>query len=56
MASFNKVLLIGNVGQDPEIRHTQAGKPVVNLGLATTIHWNDPRSGEKKEQRNSNGQ
>ena len=49
MASLNKVLLIGNVGQDPEVRHTDAGTAVVNLAVATTERWTDPRNGERKE-------
>jgi single-strand DNA-binding protein len=47
--SLNKVCLIGNVGKDPEIRHTQDGKPIVNLSIATSESWRDKSSGERKE-------
>jgi single-strand DNA-binding protein len=47
--SVNKVILVGNVGKDPEIRHTQDGKPIVNLSLATSESWRDKASGERKE-------
>ncbi len=49
MANLNRVLLIGNVGQDPEIRRTDAGTAVVNLGVATTDRWTDLKNGERKE-------
>lgn len=49
MASLNKVSLIGNLGKDPEVRHTQDGKPIVNLSVATTESWRDKASGERKE-------
>lgn len=45
----NKVILVGNVGQDPEVRFTQAGAPVANLNLATTDMWNDRQSGARQE-------
>lgn len=48
MASVNKVILVGNLGRDPEIRYTQGGTPVANFTMATTERWSDP-SGEKKE-------
>ncbi len=48
MASVNKVILIGNLGRDPETRYTQGGTPVGNFTMATTDRWTDP-SGEKKE-------
>ena len=48
MASINKVILIGNLGRDPEVRYTQGGTAVANFTLATTDRWNDP-SGERKE-------
>ncbi|MDH3627844.1 MAG: single-stranded DNA-binding protein [Acidobacteriota bacterium] len=48
MASINKVILIGNLGKDPEIRYTTGGTPVANFTMATTERWSDP-SGEKKE-------
>lgn len=49
MASLNKVMLIGNLGKDPEIRHTQDGKAIVNLTVATSESWKDKNTGEKKE-------
>jgi single-strand DNA-binding protein len=47
--SVNKVILVGNLGKDPEVRHTQDGKPIVNLSLATSESWRDKASGERKE-------
>jgi single-strand DNA-binding protein len=47
--SVNKVILIGNVGKDPEIRRTQDGRPIANITLATSETWRDKNSGEKKE-------
>ena len=47
--SVNKVILIGNLGADPEVRHTQDGRPIVNLRLATTESWRDKSSGERRE-------
>ena len=49
MASVNKAILIGNLGRDPEVRHTAGGIPVANFTMATTDRWNDAVSGEKKE-------
>lgn len=49
MASLNKVMLIGNLGKEPEVRHTQDGKAIVNLTLATSESWKDKATGEKKE-------
>jgi len=46
---INKVILIGNLGADPEIRHTQDGRPVANLRVATTETWKDKQSGERRE-------
>ena len=48
MASVNKVILIGNLGKDPEIRYTQAGEPIANFSLATSENWTD-KSGQKQE-------
>ena len=48
MASVNKVILVGNLGRDPEIRYIPSGQAVANFTMATTERWNDP-SGEKKE-------
>ncbi len=47
--SVNKVILIGNVGKDPEIRSMQSGGKIANLTLATSETWNDKASGERKE-------
>jgi single-strand DNA-binding protein len=47
--SVNKVILVGNLGKDPEVRHTQDGKPIVNLTLATSENWRDKSTGERKE-------
>jgi single-strand DNA-binding protein len=49
MASVNKVILVGNVGADPESRYMPNGDAVVNVRLATTESWKDKASGEKKE-------
>jgi single-strand DNA-binding protein len=48
MASVNKVILIGNLGRDPEIRYTQSGEPIANFTLATNEVWND-KSGQRQE-------
>jgi single-strand DNA-binding protein len=47
--SVNKVILVGNLGKDPEVRTTQSGGKIVNLTLATSVSWNDKASGERKE-------
>jgi single-strand DNA-binding protein len=47
--SVNKVILIGNLGADPEIRRTQDGRPIANLRLATSETWRDRNTGERKE-------
>ncbi|MCP4394658.1 MAG: single-stranded DNA-binding protein [Alphaproteobacteria bacterium] len=47
--SVNKVILVGNLGRDPEVRHTQSGGKIVNLSLATSESWKDKNSGERKE-------
>jgi single-strand DNA-binding protein len=47
--SVNKVILIGNLGADPEIRRTQDGRPVANLRLATSDSWKDKNTGERRE-------
>jgi single-strand DNA-binding protein len=47
--SVNKVILIGNLGRDPETRQTQDGSPVVNLSVATSENWRDKASGERRE-------
>jgi single-strand DNA-binding protein len=47
--SVNKVILVGNLGKDPEVRNTQAGAKIVNFTMATSDTWNDKASGERKE-------
>jgi single-strand DNA-binding protein len=47
--SVNKVILVGNLGADPEIRRTQDGRPIVNLRLATSETWRDKTTGERRE-------
>src|SRR6202008_5158435 len=47
--SVNKVILVGNLGKDPEVRRMTSGEPVVNLSVATSESWRDKASGEKKE-------
>lgn len=47
--SVNKVILIGNLGRDPEIRRTQDGRPIANLNVATSETWRDRNTGERKE-------
>ena len=47
--SVNKVILVGDLGKDPEVRRMQSGEPVVNLSLATSENWRDKASGERKE-------
>jgi single-strand DNA-binding protein len=47
--SINKVILVGNLGKDPEIRRTQDGRPIANLRVATSETWRDKASGEKRE-------
>ena len=47
--SVNKVILVGNLGKDPEVRNTQDGSKIVNLTVATSETWNDRASGERKE-------
>jgi single-strand DNA-binding protein len=49
MAGINKVILIGNVGQNPDIKYMQNGKPVARLSVATSETWKDKETGEKKE-------
>src|ERR1700674_1417331 len=48
-ASVNKVILIGNLGKDPEIRHTQDGRPIANLRVATSESWRDKATGERRD-------
>ena len=48
--SINKVILVGNIGQDPQVRTMQSGQKVVSFSLATSDRWRDRQSGEQKEQ------
>ena len=47
--SVNKVILVGNLGKDPEVRRMTSGDPIVNLSIATSESWRDKSSGERKE-------
>lgn len=47
--SVNKVILVGNLGRDPEIRRTQDGRPIANLSVATSESWRDKTTGERRE-------
>ena len=47
--SVNKVILVGNLGKDPEVRRMQDGRPVVNMSVATSESWRDKTTGERKE-------
>jgi len=47
--SVNKVIILGRLGQDPELKHTPSGNAVCNFSLATTESWNDKASGQKQE-------
>lgn len=49
MASVNKVILVGNLGRDPEVRYMPSGDAMANLNLATTDSWKDKKSGDKQE-------
>ncbi len=49
MSSVNKVIIVGNLGKDPEIRYTSAGKPIANITVATSETWKDKNTGEKRE-------
>ena len=49
MGSVNKVILVGNLGADPEVRRTQDGRPIVNLRVATSETWRDKNTGERRE-------
>jgi single-strand DNA-binding protein len=50
MASVNKVILVGNLGRDPDVRYMPDGNALCNLNLATTYSWKDKASGDKKEE------
>ncbi|WP_166306357.1 single-stranded DNA-binding protein [Bradyrhizobium sp. 2S1] len=47
--SVNKVILVGNLGKDPEVRRTQDGRPIANLSIATSESWRDKGTGERRE-------
>lgn len=49
MAGINKVILVGNLGKDPEIRYTSSGTPIANITLATSESWKDKNTGQKQE-------
>ena len=49
MSGVNKAIIVGNVGQKPEIKYSADGKPIVNLSVATSETWNDKTTGEKKD-------
>lgn len=49
MGSVNKVILVGHVGKDPEVRRTNDGRPIVTLSVATSEAWRDKATGERKE-------
>ena len=50
MASVNKVILIGNLGRDPEVRYTASGAAICNVTIATSRQWKDKTSGERQEE------
>lgn len=50
MASVNKVILMGNLGRDPEVRYSPDGAAVCNVSIATTSSWKDKNSGERREE------
>ena len=50
MASVNKVILVGNLGRDPEVRYSPEGAAICNMSIATTSSWKDKASGEKREE------
>ena len=49
MASVNKVIIVGNLGRDPEVRYTPNGSAVCNVSVATTRNWKNKESGDKTE-------
>ena len=49
MAGVNKVILVGNLGREPEVRHTQDGRKIVNFSIATSETWKDRQTGERRE-------
>lgn len=55
MASVNKVILVGNLGRDPEVRYSPDGAAICNMSIATTSQWKDKSSGEKRKRPNGTG-
>lgn len=49
MASVNKVILVGNLGRDPEVRYSPEGSALCNISIATTSNWKDKNTGERRE-------
>lgn len=49
MSGINKAIILGHVGNDPDIKHTQDGRPIANFSIATSEQWRDKNSGERKE-------
>jgi len=49
MAGVNKVILVGNLGRDPEVRHTLDGRKIINFSIATSETWKDRQTGERRE-------
>ena len=49
MRGINKAIILGNVGQDPEVRHSSNGNAICNISVATSESWNDKATGEKQE-------
>lgn len=52
MAGFEQTIIVGNVGRDPELRHTQSGASVCSFSVAVTTKWNDRNTNEKREKTN----
>lgn len=50
MASVNKVILVGNLGRDPEVRYSPEGNALCNISIATTSNWKDKNTGERREE------
>lgn len=50
MASVNKVIIVGNLGRDPEVRYSADGNAICNISIATTSNWKDKSSGERREE------
>lgn len=49
MSSYSRTILVGNLGQNPDVKHTQDGRVIVNLSVATSESWRDKNTGDKKE-------